>query len=134
MVSTIFLAMHTFVLSLFLIFPYEEERETTYWLLSIVWEWNWCDFQCGFCCSNLSTWYTIECNICLHFLQTLTLGEPQTFTVQVTPLRNLPLDLYILIDLSNSMSDELQSVKNITGQISELWCIPAHTHPLVLYT
>jgi len=59
-----------------------------------------------------------------------TLGEPQTLTVQVTPLRNLPLDLYILMDLSNSMSDELQIVKDIAGVISELWCIPSHTHPL----
>jgi len=48
------------------------------------------------------------------------LGEPQTFTIQVTPLRDLPLDLYILMDLSNSMSDELQSVKDISDQIGEL--------------
>ena len=48
------------------------------------------------------------------------LGEPQTFRIQVTPLRDLPLDLYILMDLSNSMSDELQSVKDISGQIGEL--------------
>jgi len=48
------------------------------------------------------------------------LGEPQTFTVSVTPLRDLPLDLYILMDLSNSMSDELMSVKEISGQIGEL--------------
>ena len=48
------------------------------------------------------------------------LGEPQTFAVQVTPLRNLPLDLYILMDLSHPMSDELQSVKDISDQIGEL--------------
>jgi len=50
---------------------------------------------------------------------TLRVGEPQTFTIQVTPLRDLPLDLYILMDLSNSMSDELQSVKDISDQIAQ---------------
>lgn len=47
-------------------------------------------------------------------------GEPQTFTVQVTPRRDLPLDLYVLMDLSNSMRNELQLVRAITGQIGEL--------------
>ena len=47
-------------------------------------------------------------------------GEPLTFTVNVTTLRNLPLDLYILMDLSGSMADELSTVKAIADQISEL--------------
>ena len=47
-------------------------------------------------------------------------GEPLTFTVNVTTLRNLPLDLYILMDLSGSMTDELDAVKAIAAQISEL--------------
>ena len=45
------------------------------------------------------------------------LGEPETFTVTVTPLRNLPLDLYVLIDLSASMEEELNSLKNVAGDI-----------------
>ena len=43
-----------------------------------------------------------------------------TFPVNVTTLRNLPLDLYILMDLSGSMTDELDAVKAIAAQISEL--------------
>ena len=43
-----------------------------------------------------------------------------TFPVNVTTLRNLPLDLYILMDLSGSMADELGTVKAIAGQIGEL--------------
>ena len=43
-----------------------------------------------------------------------------TFTVNVTTLRNPPLDLYILMDLSNSMANELSTVKDIAEQIGEL--------------
>ena len=46
-----------------------------------------------------------------------TVGVPQTFTVTVTPLRNLPLDLYVLIDLSTSMMEELDSLKRVAGDI-----------------
>ena len=52
------------------------------------------------------------------------LGVPTTFTVNVTALRNLPLDLYILMDLSNSMSDELDIVKSVADQIGKLGCVP----------
>ena len=53
------------------------------------------------------------------------LGVPTTFTVSVTALRNLPLDLYILMDLSFSMSDELDTVKSIADQIGKLGCAPS---------
>ena len=56
----------------------------------------------------------------MHVLISHVPGEPLTFTVNVTTLRNLPLDLYILMDLSNSMSDELDAVKAIAEQISKL--------------
>ena len=56
----------------------------------------------------------------MHVLISHVLGEPLTFTVNVTTLRDLPLDLYILMDLSSSMSDELATVKSIAGQIGEL--------------
>ena len=55
-------------------------------------------------------------------------GEPLTFTVNVTTLRNPPLDLYILMDLSNSMSDELVTVKAIAGQIGEFGISSAWLH------
>ena len=56
----------------------------------------------------------------MHVLISHVPGEPLTFTVNVTTLRNLPLDLYILMDLSNSMARELDTVKAIAGQIGEL--------------
>jgi len=49
------------------------------------------------------------CTTCTH----TSTGEPQTFTVRVSPSANYPLDLYILMDLSSSMSDELQSMNVI---------------------
>ena len=52
-------------------------------------------------------------------------GVPTTFTVSVTALRNLPLDLYILMDLSFSMSDELDTVKSVADQIGKLGCAPS---------
>ena len=36
------------------------------------------------------------------------------FRVQVTPLRNLPLDLYVLMDLPNH---ELNAFREVAGQI-----------------
>ena len=51
------------------------------------------------------------------FHRQLCVGVPQTFTVTVTPLRNLPLDLYVLIDLSPSMMDDLDSLKTLAGDI-----------------
>ena len=46
-------------------------------------------------------------------------GDPQSFRVQVTPQRDLPLDLYILIDLSRSMSEELSTIQSIANEISK---------------
>ena len=64
----------------------------------------------------------------MHVLIYIVPGEPVTFTVNVTTLRNLPLDLYILMDLSNSMSDELDTVKSIAGQIGEFGISSAWLH------
>ena len=47
-------------------------------------------------------------------------GDPVTFNISVTPRRNLPLDLYILIDLSFSMTDELVAIQNIANRIGVL--------------
>ena len=46
-------------------------------------------------------------------------GEPQSFEVRVTPQRNLPLDLYVLSDLSGSMEDELEALQAVAGDIGE---------------
>lgn len=53
-----------------------------------------------------------------HFVP-LFVGDPVSFNVTVTPQRNLPLDLYILIDLSESMTDELTTIQSIASRISE---------------
>ena len=45
------------------------------------------------------------------------LGKPQSFHVTITPLRNLPLDLYVLIDLSASMIEEFNALKAVSGDI-----------------
>ena len=42
---------------------------------------------------------------------------PNSFRVTVTPLRNLPLDLYVLIDLSFSMGEELRELISVAGEI-----------------
>lgn len=49
----------------------------------------------------------------------LRVGSPLSFNVTVTPQPNLPLDLYILIDLSGSMSEELRTVQVIASQIAD---------------
>ena len=41
-------------------------------------------------------------------------GEPQAFSVSVTPMADYPLDLYILMDLSTSMNDDLTSIKELS--------------------
>ena len=46
-------------------------------------------------------------------------GEPQSFTVQVTPNSDYPLDLYILMDLSNSMQDDLEMVRALLDDLSK---------------
>jgi len=64
----------------------------------------------------------------MHVLISHVPGEPLTFTVNVTTLRNLPLDLYILMDLSASMADDLDTVKAIAGQIGEFGISSAWLH------
>ena len=48
------------------------------------------------------------------------LGDPQSFKVTVTPQRDLPLDLYILMDLSSSMNLELETIKIVASSIRKL--------------
>ena len=52
-----------------------------------------------------------------HSASFVCLGDSQEFKVSVTPQRNLPLDLYILIDLSASMMEELDTLQNISTLI-----------------
>ena len=40
-------------------------------------------------------------------------GEPQTFDVKFKRAEDYPIDLYYLMDLSFSMKDDLENVKNL---------------------
>ena len=48
------------------------------------------------------------------------LGEPVTFNLSVQPAPNFPLDLYLLMDLSYSMRDDLDNLKGLGSQIGRL--------------
>ena len=54
------------------------------------------------------------CNMCTGFCFT---GEPQTFNIRVSPSPDYPLDLYFLVDLSESMRDDLETLKLLTNDI-----------------
>ena len=47
-----------------------------------------------------------------HFL-----GAPVTFPVQVRPANNFPIDLYLLMDLSLSMKDDLENLKRLGTEL-----------------
>ena len=47
-------------------------------------------------------------------------GDPLTVSVNVVSLPNAPLDLYILMDLSDSMAAPLATVKSISQLIGEV--------------
>jgi len=48
----------------------------------------------------------------------LRVGQPATFEIKVKPARNYPVDLYYLMDLSYSMNDDLQNLKNLGAGIA----------------
>lgn len=50
--------------------------------------------------------------ICLVFVF-LCVGEPQTINLKFKRAEDYPIDLYYLMDLSYSMKDDLENVKNL---------------------
>lgn len=60
------------------------------------------------------------------------IGNPQTFTVDVTPTANYPLDIYILMDLSTSMQIYLDNLRDVTQHLGTYdytwlyWYIATH--------
>ena len=53
------------------------------------------------------------------------LGQPAKFTVKVKPAKNYPVDLYYLMDLSYSMKDDLQNLKDLGAGIGKFyWLLP----------
>lgn len=49
-------------------------------------------------------------------------GEEKNMTVQVFAPEKGPLDLYILMDFSNSMADDLDNLKKMGKQLGEHPC------------
>ncbi|XP_026865392.1 integrin beta-5 [Electrophorus electricus] len=46
-------------------------------------------------------------------------GDPTTFEVQVRPVEDYPVDLYYLMDLSLSMKDDLDTIRNLGTKLAE---------------
>ena len=46
-------------------------------------------------------------------------GSPESFTLEVRPAGDYPLDVYFLMDFSASMGDDLNSVKNLADTIGK---------------
>ena len=44
-------------------------------------------------------------------------GEPQSFCIQVNSSANYPLDLYILMDLSGSMANDLVTLQSLSNSL-----------------
>lgn len=45
------------------------------------------------------------------------IGQPITFPLEVRPARNFPIDLYVLMDLSFSMDDDLANLKSLGANL-----------------
>ena len=54
-------------------------------------------------------------------------GQAQTITVSVRPANNFPLDIYLLMDLSFSMNDDLQTLRNLSSQLG-MFCFKITYH------
>ena len=61
----------------------------------------------------------VYCRIYMYYYITH-LGEPVTFNLSVRPAPNFPLDLYLLMDLSYSMRDDLDNLKGLGSEIGRL--------------
>ena len=63
----------------------------------------------------------------LHELFLCFIGQPQSFTVSVRPTDNFPVDIYLLIDKSFSMNDDLQNLRRLSSQLGLYVCMCVHT-------
>ena len=68
---------------------------------------------------SMPSWYSTHMVVASNnnILLLLFTGEPQTFQVSVTPTSNYPLDIYILMDLSFSMSAYLNNLRSVSLQL-----------------
>ena len=58
-------------------------------------------------------------------------GAPITFPLRVRPARNFPIDLYLLMDLSFSMRDDLDNLKQLGADLGTLYMC---TYSKYIYT
>ena len=58
-------------------------------------------------------------NILFQLLLNHSAGQPQSFPLNVRPARNFPVDLYLLMDLSFSMNDDLANLKRLGAQLGK---------------
>lgn len=90
-----------------------------------------------FCSAPCDKWLSIACwcrRILIiyqftHFFEVSPLftGSPATFRVSYKRVQGYPVDLYYLMDLSNSMKDDLDNVKELGNDLlSALKTITAH--------
>ena len=72
-----------------------------------------------------------------------TSGDPKSFTINVAPQADFPIDLYILMDLTASQQDALDDVRAIIDDIGKyynitswLWTLvhAPHNTPNCIYT
>ena len=56
--------------------------------------------------------YTFICHLLCVYLD-----EPKHFMLEVRPSNNYPIDLYLLMDLSFSMRDDLAKLKTLGAQL-----------------
>ena len=47
-------------------------------------------------------------------------GDRLTLPINVTTARTIPLDVYIVFDLSYSLQEEIGAIRSVSDQISEL--------------
>lgn len=55
----------------------------------------------------------------ISFIFCFIVGQTQSFNVSIRAAENFPLDLYMLVDLSGSLSDDLETIKGIASDIGK---------------
>lgn len=61
-----------------------------------------------------------------HYVNSI--GDSVAFNVSVMTSRTYPVDFYILMDLSSSLRDDVETLKNTTHKIGTI-CLPYEPHP-----
>ena len=70
------------------------------------------------CCKFTHMYIHLSTYNIYFVLYTCTLGDTLNFNVTIKPAATFPLDVYFLMDLSDSMNDDLDTLKRFTFEIS----------------